>query len=101
MNSPLNSCCTNRPFIAQVDFAVPLLTVGGAAGSIHNLTSVFQSPTSASSALCAGPGVPATSIFFIISSAPAFAEDDLSSASARPAANVPAITSADPIQHLQ
>src|ERR1039458_10102104 len=76
--SPWNSASKKCPFNFQLAFAVPWVTFGGPPGSHQHFTSAFQFPTKASSALCAGPGVPAASIFFIISalSASDFPEPD-------------------------
>src|ERR1017187_9769773 len=85
--SPWNSCARKCPFNVQLAFAVAWLTLGAPPGSHQHFTSAFQFPTKASSALCAGPGVPAASIFFIISalSASDFPEPDFFSGRSRTA----------------
>src|SRR5262245_57257164 len=91
--------------MAQFDFAVPLVTVGGASGAIQHLTSASQFPTSAPSALWEAPGVPAASTFFIISSILGSGcwepdEPDLSSANTKPATSVPVMAKAEHVKRI-
>src|SRR5438552_12121863 len=65
---PWNSSSKKRPLNVILAFAVPWVTSGDPAGSIQHFTSAFQSPARAWSALCAAPGSPPASTFFIISS---------------------------------
>src|SRR4051794_14767248 len=59
MNEPVNFSSIQRPPRTQEFTAVPVDSIGGAPGAIHDFTVTFQAPTMLSSFLCASPGVDA------------------------------------------
>src|ERR1051326_835993 len=75
MKLPVNFSWTQRLPRTQVFSAVPVDSIGGAPGAIHDFTVTFHEPTMWSSFLCASPGVEAfihASICAFCMSSPAF-----------------------------
>src|SRR5512135_3474017 len=56
--SPEYSCCRYRPPRSSLDSHVPVDSMGGVSGSIHDLVFVVQLPSRPASTLCGAPGVP-------------------------------------------
>src|SRR5438067_679557 len=87
------SSSTNRPSRIHFRSVVPVNSVGGADGSIHILPVKVHEPTSGSSLLCSGPGVPCRIIASIITFGSGFAGGSAASraVAVRPSATTSAV----------